>query len=124
MKKLLVFGVIVLFLGLAIAPSINANIRELSVDIPQENDTLQLESEFQRVRAYIEMQFDEDCGCGDANKTQWFFPMICTLLFPAWCVAGIIVLLSNGMIWQPVEVMAQIGLRFNCYWLGGSPWEK
>ena len=32
MKKLLVFGVIVLFLGVAIAPSINANISKASVD--------------------------------------------------------------------------------------------
>ena len=33
MKKLLAVGVIVLFLGVAIAPSINANIRELSEGI-------------------------------------------------------------------------------------------
>ena len=32
MKKLLVFGVIVLFLGLAIAPSINANVSKASID--------------------------------------------------------------------------------------------
>ena len=32
MKKLLVFGVIVLFLGVVIAPSINANISKASVD--------------------------------------------------------------------------------------------
>ncbi len=32
MKKLLVVGVIVLFLGLAIAPSINANVSKASVD--------------------------------------------------------------------------------------------
>ena len=32
MKKLLVVGVIVLFLGLAIAPSINANVSKISID--------------------------------------------------------------------------------------------
>jgi hypothetical protein len=37
MRKLLVFGVIVLFLGVAIAPSINANINKTLVDLTQNN---------------------------------------------------------------------------------------
>ncbi len=116
MKKLLAVGVIVLFLGLAIAPSINANIGELSVDIPQENDTLQLESEFQRIKAYIEMKSDEDCGCDDANTTGlWFFPVICLLLYP-------LLIFSFGLlrifeIEEPYITMVTIGMALNCLWI-------
>ena len=53
MKRLLAIGVILLFIGLALAPPINANIGELSVDISKENDTLQLESEFQRIKELL-----------------------------------------------------------------------
>jgi len=116
MKKLLVVGVIVLFLGLAIAPSINANIGELSVDISKENDTLQLESEFQRIIAYLEFQSEEDCGCDDVNSTEWFFPVICTLLFPIFFVAALIFFASNHMFDMPLAIMLQIGSSLNCYW--------
>jgi len=64
MKKLLVFGVIVLFLGLAIAPSINANIGELSVD----NTIMEISP--------ILEEDEEDCGCDDANTTEWNFPQL------------------------------------------------
>jgi len=43
MKKLLVVGVIVLFLGLAIAPSINANVNKTLVDLTQNKETPVLE---------------------------------------------------------------------------------
>ena len=39
-KKGLVVAVIVLFIGLAFAPSINANVGKLNENITQENDTL------------------------------------------------------------------------------------
>jgi len=69
------------------------------------------------VRNYIEKTSDDDCGCEDESTTEWGFPMICTLLFPAWTIAGIILLVSNGVIWQPAGIMAQIGLSLNCYWI-------
>jgi len=115
MKKLLAVGVIVLFLGLAIAPSINANIGELSVDnILDENDTLQLESELQRIRTYLEMQPEEDCGCDDANTTEWDFPVICTLLYPLLISFA---LLRIFEIEQPYIIMVTIGVALNCFWI-------
>jgi len=96
MKKLLVVGVIVLFLGLAIAPSINAKIGELSEGISQNNNNLQLESEFQRIKAYIEMKSDGDCDCtseSDSNielQDEDKYPVICfllaLLLYPLWLI--------------------------------------
>jgi len=70
------------------------------------------------VRNYIEKSSEEDCGCEeDSSYLGWFFPAICTLLVPLWGIAALIVLVSNGVIWQPVEIMAQIGLSLNCYWI-------
>jgi hypothetical protein len=64
---------------------------------------------------YTQKSSDEDCGCEDGT-TEWFFPMICTLLLPAWTIAFYLLLMSDGMIWQPAEFMAQIGSNLNCYW--------
>jgi len=70
------------------------------------------------VRNYIEKTSEEDCGCEEeSTDLEWFFPAICTLLVPLWGIAALIVLVSNGVIWQPVEIMAQIGLSLNCYWI-------
>ncbi len=69
------------------------------------------------VRNYIEKTSDNDCGCeDDSSDFEWFFPMICTLLVPAWGVAFVIYFASNRMIWQPAEIMAQIGQNLNCFW--------
>ena len=66
MKKILSLGVIILFLGLSVAPSINANIGELNVD-----DT------FVDISTIIE-ENDEGCCCNDDNS--WDFPIICLIL--------------------------------------------
>jgi len=124
MKKLLAVGVIVLFLGLAIAPSINANIRELSVDTSQENDTLQLKSEFQRIRTLLKMQSDEDCDCNDANTTEWRFPVICNILELPLIVA---IILYNWFDMEEikeilvtfVEYLILVGLLLKCPWVPG-----
>jgi len=124
MKKLLVFGVIVLFLGLAIAPSINANINRQSLEPTPDIDVLdyddytpiqlvfQLIAKLSRNReihklveetdnevdiqkgiiSIIETDWElntivekikgSDCGCDDADTTEWNFPVICSFLFP------------------------------------------
>ena len=65
----------------------------------------------------IQKKSDEDCGCEeDSSEFEWMFPMICSLLFPAWTIAAIILVVSNFMIWQPAGIMAQIGHDFNCFW--------
>ena len=66
MKKLLVVCVIVLFLGVAIAPSINANIGDLSVDNTYVSSST------------IIKENDENCGCN--NDIGWDFPITCLIL--------------------------------------------
>jgi len=103
MKKLLVVGVIVLFLGLAIAPSINANIKELSV-----NDTIM------EVSTLIE-EDEEDCGCfDDSSELEWKYPVICTLLYPIWLISVAVLYLFHFK--QFVDIMDSIGIELNCFW--------
>jgi len=82
MKKLLVVGVIVLFLGLAIAPSINANIGELSEDSTLEDIPVIIEED------------EEDCDCGISDTDfQPFQILKCFILYlranMIWTIGGI-----------------------------------
>ena len=131
-KKGLVVVVIFLFISLACAPSINANVGKSDVDKSQENDIIPVELEYQRIielaktvnlhkflfdidavvdtlgeisttleendglRAYIEMQSDEDCGCENDNTTDWNFPFLCVLLVPL-LILGLDLYLWNGL---------------------------
>ena len=65
------------------------------------------------------LETDDDCGCEEeVSDFEWFFPMICTLLLPAWGVAVWIFLASRGMFGEYLlETMTQIGLSLNCYWI-------
>jgi len=96
------------------------DLRKIIVNPDDVVDTLEEVStilEEEDVRNYIEKTSEEDCGCEeDVSDFEWFFPMICTLLLPAWTVAFYLLLMSDGMIWQPAEFMAQIGSNLNCYW--------
>ena len=89
MKKLLAVGVIVLFLGLAIAPSINANIRELSVDNTLVvNDTIQLE---------------------------WKFPGYCTILYIVYWF--FLTLVLTGVISTEIPFLIEdYAIELKCYW--------
>jgi len=70
------------------------------------------------VRNYIEKTSDEDCGCeDDSTEFKWFFPVICTLLFPIWFVVIFIFFSSHRMFGALLaETMAQIGHDLNCFW--------
>ena len=85
------------------------------VDTLEEISTILEEKD---VRNYIEKTSDEDCGCGDDNSEfEWFFPVICTLLFPIWFVAIFIFFSSHRMFGAIfAETMAQIGHDLNCFW--------
>jgi len=58
-KKGLVVAVILLFIGVAFAPSINAKIGELSVDISKENDTIPIELEYQKLIEKVKIIIDK-----------------------------------------------------------------
>jgi len=103
MKKLLVVGVIVLFLGVAFAPSINANIEELSV-----NNTIM------DISPILE-EDEEDCGCfDDSSELEWKYPVICTLLYPIWLISVAVLYLFHFK--QFVDIMDSIGIELNCFW--------
>ncbi len=70
------------------------------------------------VRNYIEETSEEDCGCEeDSSELEWFFPIICTLLLPAWTIALFIYFSTQRMFGVIlVDTMAQIGYNLNCLW--------
>jgi len=70
------------------------------------------------VRDYIEKSSEEACGCEeDSSEFEWFFPVICTLLFPIWFVVIFIFFSSHRMFGALLaETMAQIGHDLNCFW--------
>lgn len=112
MKKLITLGIIVLFIGLVYAPSINANIGESEINPLKE--TIPLELQYQKIIDKIKsinlqkLLFDIDTvvdtfgevstaleenedlrlyaqmqsDCGCEGTTKWPFPVICILLFP------------------------------------------
>jgi len=96
MKKLLAVGVIVLFLGLAIAPSINANVSKASIDsdyvkVPTqtgETEIIKRESiestPLDDPVEVVDQEQRQDCGWGkDVHKRFWvaqsFTPKLYTL---------------------------------------------
>ena len=125
-KKGLVGAVILLFIGLTFAPSINAKIGELSEGISQNNNNLQLESEFQRIKAYIEMKSDGDCGCtseSDSNvelQDEDKYPVFCELLYllymPLW--TKIPFTLVYYFIGMPIFFLAA---SLDCSWTDFNP---
>ncbi len=62
-KKSLAVAVILLFIGVAIAPSINADVSKQELDIIHTN-----------------IESDEDCGCDKEPNSQEDFPKICDML--------------------------------------------
>ena len=61
------------------------------------------------------------CDCENENTTEWRFPVICTLLFPLWMIAVILVIITHygippDFVYYLVEGMAYIGKKLNCFW--------
>ena len=126
-KKGVVVAVILLFIGLAFAPSINANIGKSSEGISQENDTFPLEvdtleeistiiEENDDLRAYIEMQSDGDCGCfDDSSELEWNYQFICLLLYPLFYTVFLI-WMATGWLDTFFHYILEIGYELNCFW--------
>lgn len=119
-KKLFVTGIVILFLGVALAPSIHAKIQQETID---EIPTIIEENEF--IRNYIEKNFDEDCDCEEQETTAWSFPIICGLLYPLAILSWVmfyIPMLIFGPNWPGIigaffyMTMKNIGTTLNCNW--------
>jgi len=93
------------------------NIRKIIVNPDGVLDTLEEISSIlgeEDVRNYIEKSSEEDCGCEeDSSEFEWFFPVICTLIFPIWIVAFLLVLFFG---YPFGEFMMTIGVSLNCFW--------
>jgi len=71
------------------------------------------------VRNYIEKTSDEDCGCeDDSSGLEWYFPMICTVLYPTWMISIILLMLFS--IYQPFLFLQELGREVGCFWM--RPW--
>jgi hypothetical protein len=62
-----------------------------------------------------------DCDCENEDTAVWHFPVICTLLFPLWIVAAILVIITHygippDFVYYFAEGMAFIGRTLNCFW--------
>lgn len=102
-----------LFLGVAVAPSINANgaLDEKLVGLVE------------GIISYYEKNFgpipDKDCGCGIANTT-WRYPVFCSFLFFLYFFTGMLVAydLDFAFLWViSAELMQYFGPRLNCWWM-------
>ena len=96
LKKGLAVAVILLFIGVAVAPSINANVRKSSVETIVNVDTK-----------------EEDCDC-EEETTEWRFPVLCTILYPLLIVSYI--LMTFFSFYDLYTFMEALGKELNCYW--------
>jgi len=78
-RKGLAVAVILLFIGVALTPTTNADVSK------PDSDTISLNEES-----------DEDCGCEDeSSPIGWNFPILCTLLIPL-VVIGLLIYLQTS----------------------------
>ena len=130
MKKIITITIIGLFLGVAVAPSINADVKEPEIVEPElveakfENLIVLVEG----VISYYERTYgpfpDEDCGCEEKGTTEWKFPFICFLLFTPYYYCFLITVVF-GLNWgfyfpnilKLLEKFLDIGDSLNCFWM-------
>ena len=84
MKWFALLGLL-LFLGVAVAPSINANMKESEIIEPEavEKKFEKLVGLVEGIISYYERTYEtSDCGCEEQEPTPWSFPVICLILYP------------------------------------------
>ena len=144
-RKGLAVAVILLFVGVAFAPTINADIDKPIVETTQEEDVtptpivlvLQLMTKLrnhkdiqnvetednvirliesdEELNSIVEKLQSFDCGCYDDSRLEWPFPLICILLLPLWTL-GLIAFFMGGPDWIGV-LAGLLGTTFNCFWV-------
>jgi len=101
-KQGLTVAVILLFLGVAFAPSINADVNKPDIDGSKLID-------------YLDRIPKRNCDCEKDNPRDWNFPGICTVLFPIFLIA-LILAINYPYPMYFIEIMMYIGSIFNCWW--------
>jgi len=130
LRKGLVVAVILLFIGVAVAPNINADVNKPIIDTPiedvaptpivlalqlmtklrnhkdiqnveTEDDVLQIIESDKELKSIFEQLSDEDCGCEDNPTWERIWP------FPFICI------FIGGSIG---EAAGFFGYMFNCFW--------
>ena len=109
---------LILFLGVAVAPSINADVREQDVTEPiivEDRQYQRLkELAFTIIDPYSTTTEIEDCGCEDDQLMEHDFPILCRLLYPLFIIS--LILEKRFHIYLPYSGMNWIGMNLNCVW--------
>ena len=119
MKKIIVIAIIGLFLGVAVAPSINADVREQDVEKPISGEDEQylrlMELATNIVDSWETTSIDEDCGCEEQTTGLWKFPVFCVVLFYLGAFFSLLgFLYYTGDI---VKAIGQLAVRIDCFWI-------
>jgi hypothetical protein len=121
MKWFALLGLL-LFLGIAVAPSINADVKE-----PDIVESELVEEKFENLVGLVEGIIsnyertygplpDEDCGCELEETSLWPYPVICIVLFILNWPFFILFFLSRFTFqWFPFGYIAQ---DIGCWWAG------
>lgn len=114
---------LLLFLGVAVAPSITADVREPEPISIEEKEFEKLFGLVEGIVYYIENNYgpipDKDCGCSITNST-WRYPVFCTFLFFLYFFTGMLVALDLDFAFLmniSTEFMQYFGPRLNCWWV-------
>jgi len=94
MKKMLSLGVILLFFGLVLAPSINGNNDIEILNRKNVNSVIKIK-ELSKKLLEIRINLNKnDCGCNE-ESSRWGFPIICSVLGVFWLILMILVISMN-----------------------------
>lgn len=108
LRKGLVVAVILLFIGVAFAIPINANVSKSRFELDYNMKILEEDD--------IEKSSEEDCGCEDYSSTlEWNFTIICNLMFFPFIIINLYYTL-RGFFPFMHSILEGIGVLFNCFW--------
>ena len=116
MKWFALLGLI-LFLGVAVAPSITADVKEqgiLESAIKEDNQFEKLIGLIERITLKYTLKKEFECGCERNFPEEYNFPIICRLLYPVYIVS--ICLESRFHINLPYNGLIWIAWKLNCDW--------
>ena len=117
MKWFALLGLL-LFLGVAIAPSINADVKEQDIVEPElvEEKFEKLVGLVEGVISYYERTYEaSDCGCELEEPTPWQYPVICTLLFILNFPTVILFFMTMGAI-NLGQIIVDFAEELDCRW--------
>jgi len=144
LKKGLAVAVILLFIGVAVAPNINADVNKPIIDTPiedvaptpivlalqlmtklrnhkdiqnveTEDDVLQIIESDKELNSIVEQLSGNDCDCeDDTTPFEWPYPIIC-FVFGFPLILLALLAMAAGQAWVGALV-GIFGELFNCFW--------